>query len=151
MMNGDLEKAENYLRKARVLCASEYSKYVITCNILIASLYNKSTTSTDYKNVLLEHYDNLYTCNIADDRIIRKSLINFSIIAIKQDNYDLAKFFLEKCRCHLGNSPSIARYNMLCKAINVPLCCSEYTIPNNSILYYQDLPFEPWLLSFGHD
>lgn len=151
MIQGDYEKAENLLRKAKVLACSTYSKYTINCNLLISCLFPEQYTFEEAKTEIIKYYNSLKDNDIVDDRILRKNLINFAIIMQRYNNYEMIKFFLDECRTHLGHSPSIARFNKICNEQQLNICTTPYDLPKTSKLYYKELSFEPWLLSFGHD
>lgn len=151
MIQGNYERAENLLRKAKVLACSTYSKYTINCNLLISCLFPEQYTFEEAKTEIMKYYNSLKDSDIVDDRMLRKNLINFAVIMQRYNNDTMIKFFLDKCRTYLGNSPSIARFNKICNEQQLTICTNHYDLPKTSKLYYKELPFEPWLLSFGHD
>ncbi len=150
MLQGKWDEASYYLRKARVLTNSLYALNVINCNLLLASCFPDIMSHTDMTERLQTQYAKIKQQNIVDNRILRKHLINFAIIALRYDDTYAAKFYLNECRELLDNSPSAARFNTICHSVNEPICAKSPDI-GKAKLYYRDFSFEPWILSFGHD
>ena len=150
MLQENWNDANNYLRKARVLANSQYALYVINCNLLLVNCFPENMDHSEMQEMLQKQYYKIINSDIVDNRIMRKHLINFAVISLRYNDYDAAKFYLNECRPFLLESPSIARFNLLCKRVNEPICTNKHDI-GNAIQYYRDLPFEPWILSFGHD
>lgn len=150
MLQGKWESACNYLKKARILASSRYALYVINVNLLLSSCFPEVIEHLEMTEKLTLLYNKIKESNILDSRIQRKHLINFVIIALRYNDKRLAKFFLNECREHLYSSPSIARFNLLCKTLDEPICENSFDI-GEANQYYRDFPFEPWILSFGHD
>ena len=142
-------KALDELTKATFWNKSDYASITIKGNKMLCYHYlNQTNDSKQLQNELLKFIE---TSPYIDDKIYKKIYTNLAVIAVDNKEYISAKHFLKCCLPYLKiETPhSSARVKRLLNELGDDIDYPSYL--NNYSDYYNDLSFEPWVLTFGNE
>lgn len=149
MVKADYDSALDMLTEATFWNKSEYATATIIGNKMLCHYYLKHTSEWVKLKEKLLNFIKKTPC--IDDKIYKKIYTNLAVIAIEQGDCTHAKSLLEKCLPYLksGTPYSSVRVKKLLMKLsgedNQQLYLEEFSD------YYFNLPFEPWVLTFGNE
>lgn len=149
MVNKDYDTALDMLTEATFWNKSDYATATIIGNKMLCHYFlNHTTEWMKLKENLL---DFIQKTPCIDDKIYKKIYTNLAVIAIEQDKYSYAKCLLEKCLPYIksGTPYSSVRVKKLLAQLNGEDNQQVYSEEFSD--YYYNLPFEPWILTFGNE
>lgn len=147
MIDGEWMKALNLLNKSLFYNKSQYGAIAMKGNMMVChyELGNDKLCNelmTELLNFLEEN-------NNIDDKLYKKIYTNLAIILFKNHEVEKAKGYFNTALKYTKkkSKDSSARINKYLSLINN----TSYKLKTNKYRdYYYDLPYEPWLLTFGH-
>ncbi len=149
MVNHNFSNALETLSEALFWNKSDYATITIKGNQMLCHYYlNHEDEYKQLKTFLLEY---LKANPPIDDKIYKKIYTNVAVIAVNQGEYSTAKKLLNKCLPYLKTETphSSARVkNLLCF---IDGHTNDYINLDSFTDYYINLPFEPWVLTFGNE
>lgn len=142
-------KALDELTKADFWNKSDYAAITIKGNKMLCYHYLNQTKECEHlQTELLKFVD---TSPFIDDKIYKKIYTNLAVIAISNKENASAELYLRRCLPYLKTETphSSARVKKLLNELSINE--SNETHLNCYQDYYQNLPFEPWVLTFGNE
>lgn len=149
MVKNEYGQALEILEEASFWNRSNYAKIAIKGNQMICHHYESNLE--EEKRIEKELIRFLKEEPLIDDKIYKKIYTNLSIIYMNRQNNEQALVFLKQCLPYLKQEMphSSARVK---KLLNMLGDMDGQNIHLNHYRdYYYNLPFEPWVLTFGNE
>lgn len=149
MINCQYDNALETLSEAAFWNKSDYATITIKGNQMLCHHYLKHVDDTKrLSSHLLEYIE---ANPPIDDKIYKKIYTNIAVIAIDQKEHSVAKIYLNKCLPYLKTETphSSARVKKLLCFVDDP--AGIHVNLDDYADYYINLPFEPWVLTFGNE
>lgn len=145
MINKEYENANELFNRALFVNRSKYASVAIKTNLMMCELLNNNLKKSKF--LAEELSEIIKKDNYKDSTILRKVYINLSFLYKEINELSLAKEYIIKAIDFSENTSSAYRVNKLLKELNI----NKNIDFKEGIIYFKDLDFEPWLLTFSHD
>lgn len=149
MVKKEWEDALDYIENALIYNKAEFIKYVLKAYKMICFLHiKKIDEAIEIQAQLLEDIE---SGRIVDYKMIKKCKLNCAYVAYKIGDVETRDNLLQECWNLVKDSFAQNRYLNLCKKMDFEPSIDNITEYRSTIDLYDEIDFEPWVVTFGHD